>query len=206
LVRAKVLSVLLLTAICLPFVSVSNVTSQTSGTVTGTTMNTPPAGQCSVLALPFSAPLNTVLSGQFTADVPISFYILSQDDFNAFIQSGNCALPESANPLFIEPNVIGYNNPYSSSPIPAAGTYVFVFVYRNNGLSHLTSGYATVNLSYPSSVTFITTGVASSTIVMTFSPVTTSSTTPEFPDWPLWLVLILVTGVVIAVIRRHPAR
>ena len=202
LVQAKILSTLLLTALVIPFLCTSNVSSQMSGTVTGTTMNTPPAGQCSVLALPFSAPLNSVLSGQFTADVTISFYILSQSDFNAFIQSGNCALPESANPLFIEPNVIGYNNPYSSSPIPAAGTYVFVFVYRNNGLSHLTSGYATVNLSYPSSVTFLNTGIESSTIMMTFSAAT-SSTAPEFTDWSAWLVLVLLTGLVGAILRKR---
>jgi len=199
--HGKVFSVLLLAAICLPFVSIPRVTSQMSGTVTGTTIQTPPAGQCSVLALPFSAPVGTVLSGEFTADVPITFYIFSQNDFNAFTQAGNCALPESANPLFLEPNVIGYGNPYSSSPIPANGTYVFVFVYRNNGLTHLTSGYATVNLSYPSSVNFLT---GPSTMTMTFSAATlTSSTTPEFSDWSSWLILILLTGLVGTIVRSR---
>jgi len=199
LVRVRLFSFLLLTAICLPFLSVSKVSSQTSGTVTGTTIQTPPAGQCSVIALPFSAPVGTVLSGEFTADVPITFYIFSKTDFNAFTQAANCALPESANPLFLEPNVIGYGNPYSSSPIPTNGTYVYVFVYRNNGLTHLSSGYATVNLTYPSSVTFLT---GASTITMTFSEVT-SNTTPEFPDWSTWPVLILLTGLVGTIIRSR---
>jgi len=202
-IRPKVLSVLLLIAVCFPFLSVSNVSSQMGGTVTATTIKTPPAGQCSVLAIPFSAPVNSVLSGTFTADVTITFYILSQNDFSAFIQSGNCALPESANPLFIEPNVIGYGNPYSSSPIPANGTYLFVFVYRNNGLSQLTSGYAKVNLSFPSFVTFITNETVSSTIVMTFSQATSTSTsTPEFADWTRWLVLVVLTSLVLALLRR----
>ena len=173
--------------------------------MTATTIKTPPAGQCSVLALPFSAPVNSVLSGQFTADVTITFYILSQNDFNAFAQAGNCALPESANPLFIEPNVIGYGNPYSSSPIPANGTYFFVFVYRNNGLSQLTSGYAKVNLTFPSFVAFITGEAESSTIVMTFSPAASSTTTPEFYDWSGWLLLILLAGFAVALLRRKRA-
>jgi len=204
LIHAKLFSVLLLAAICLPFLSISNVSSQMSGTVTTTTIKTPPAGQCSVLALPFSSPVHSVVSGEFTADVTIDFYILSQSDFASFTQSGNCALPGSANPLFVEVNVMGAYNQYSSIPIPANGTYLFVFVYRNNGLTHITSGYATVNLSFPSFVSFITIGASSSTIVMTFfTSILTSSTTPEFTDWSGWLVLVLLTGLVGAVLRRR---
>ena len=172
-----------------------------NGTVTTTTIETPPAGQCSVLALPFSAPVNSVLSGEFTADVTIDFYILSQSDFTSFTHLGNCALPGNANPLFRETNVMGAYNQYSSIPIPVNGTYLYVFVYRNSGLAHITSGYATVNLSFPSSVSFVTIGASSGTIVMTFSPAT-SSPTPEFPELSGWLVLVLLTGLVWVVLRK----
>lgn len=196
--HARLFSFLLLVAICLAFLSVSNVNSQMNGTVTTTTIKTPPAGQCSVLALPFSAPVNAVLTGEFSADVTIDFYILSQSDFAAFTQAGNCQLTASANPLFSEVNMNGMYNQYSSIPVPTNGTYLFVFVYRNNGLAYISSGYATVNLSFPSFVTFITTGASSSAIIMTFS-----STTPEFPDSNVWLVLVLLTGLAGVMLRRR---
>jgi len=193
--HAKLFSFFLIAAIFLAFLSVSNVNSQTIQTATNTTINYPPAGQCSVLAMPFSAPVRTVLTGQFTADVPIDFYILSQGDLTAFTQAGNCELTASANPLYSAVYVISMYNQYSSAPIPANGTYFFVFVIRNNGITHPTSGYAKVYLTFPSSVSFLSTG-ASSTI-MTFS-----SSTPEFPESNFWLVLILSTALAAAVLRR----
>jgi len=195
--HAKAFSFLLLAAICLAFVSVSNVKSQTNATMTATTIKTPPAGQCAVLAMPFSAPVKAVIKGEFSTDVTIDFYILSQSDFAAFTQAGNCALTGSANPLSMEENINGAYNQYSSIPIPANGTYLFVFVYRNNGLAYISSGYATVSLSFPSFVTFVTTGASSSTIIMTFS-----SKTPEFPDSNVWLVLALLIALTGAVLRR----
>lgn len=176
--HAKLFSVFLLTAICLPFLSVSNASNQTNGTVTTTTIKTPPTGQCSLLGIPFSAPMRTVLQGEFTADVTIDFYILSQNDFSVFTQSGNCA-PVRANPLFRDVDVMGGHNKYNSIPIPANGTYLFVFVYRNNGLTYISSGFATVSLSFPSSITFITTGASSGTTAMTFPPATSTSTTAK---------------------------
>ena len=196
--HARLFSFLLLAAICTAFLSVSNVNSQSTEMVTNSTIKTPPAGQCSVLALPFSAPVRSVLTGQFTADVPIDFYILSQGDFVAFTQAGNCELTASANPLFNAVYVTSMYNHYSSSPIPANGTYLFVFVYRNNGLTQITSGYGTVYLTFPSFVTFVTTETSSSTIIMTFS-----STTPEFPDSNVSLVLVLSAVLAGVVLRRR---
>ena len=195
----KLFSLLLLAAICLPFFAVSSVSSQMNGAVTTTTIKTPPAGQCAVLALPFSAPVNSVVAGEFTGDVTLDFYILSQSDYSAFMQAGTCSLTGTANPLFRQTNVMGAYNPYSSIPIPTNGTYFFVFVYRNNGLAQPASGYATVNLSFPSVVTFASTSASSSIIIMTFSPVSSvsTSTTPEFHDWGGWLLLLVLTGLVV---------
>jgi hypothetical protein len=162
---AKLFSVLLLAAICLPFLSVSNVSSQMSRTVTTTTIKAPPAGQCSVLAIPFSAPARSVISGEFTADVTLDFYILSQNDFSVFSQSGSCA-PSRANPLFKLVDVVGARNQYNSMPTSASGIYIFVFVYRT-GLTSIASGYGTVRLSFPSFVTFVPIQNSSSTIIMT---------------------------------------
>ena len=196
----KLFSFLLLAAICLPFLSVPNVSSQSGTVTTATTIQTPPAGQCSLLSLPFTAPVRSVLSGEFSTDAPVDFYILSQTDFTAFTQAGTCQLPATVNPLFSSFDTTGAYNQYTSMPISTNGTYLYVFVYRNAGLSHLTSGYATISLSYPSSVTFQT-ATSHNTVVMTFSTVT-SSTTPEFPIWTILLDFIILIGLVGLLLRR----
>jgi len=195
--HARFFSMLVVAGICLAFLTVSNVSSQMSEATTTATINTPPTGQCAVLALPFSAPARTVLEGEISTDVPIDFYILSQTDFNAFNNAGNCQPTASANPLYEVNYLYGTYNRYNSIPTSANETYLFVVIYRNNGLAQPASGYATVSLSFPSLVTMVTTGSASDTVTMTFS-----ATTPEFPDPNTWLVLALVTGLAAAVLRK----
>ena len=109
-----------------------------------------------MLGLAFSAKTNQVIGGTFGSDTVIDFYILSQNDFNALSQENTCSLPYAANPLFDLTGVWAYNNGYSSSPIPTNGIYYFVFVYHNNGIAELSSGFATVMLTYPPFVTIIT--------------------------------------------------
>ena len=195
--HARFFSMLVVAGICLAFLTVSNVSSQMSEATTTATINTPPTGQCAVLALSFSAPARTVLEGEISTDVPIDFYILSQTDFNAFNNAGNCQPTASANPLYEVNYLYGTYNRYNSIPTSANETYLFVVIYRNNGLAQPASGYATVSLSFPSLVTMVTTGSASDTVTMTFS-----ATTPEFPDPNTWLVLALVTGFAAAVLRK----
>jgi len=131
-----------------------------------TTIKTPPTGQCSVLGLAFSAKANLVIGGTFGSDTVIDFYILSQSDFNALSQENTCGLPYAANPLFDLTGVWAYDNAFEGTPIPTNGIYYFVFVYHNNGIAELTSGYATVELSYPSFVTIITQTTPTNTITM----------------------------------------
>jgi len=184
--------------ICLALLTVSNVNSQIVTVTTTATIETPPPGQCAVLALPFSAPARTVLQGEVSTDVPLDFYILSQSDFAAFAQAGNCEPTANANPLFEVSYMTGLYNPYNSIPTSANGTYLFVFVYQNNGLAQPTSGYAMVTVTFPSSVTLVTAGLASDTVTMTFS-----ATTSEFPDPNVWLVLALLTSLSAVILRKR---
>jgi hypothetical protein len=134
-----------------------NANSQSNVASTTLTIKSPPAGECSLLPLAFSAQAGARISGEFTTDVRINFYIVSQNDFNAFVQSKTCTLTAVlAHPLFSLENVAGSHNQYRSTPIPTNGIYYFVFVYRNNGFWQISSGYATISLSFPSSVTFTT--------------------------------------------------
>jgi len=197
-VHVRFFSILLVAGICLALLTVSNVSSQTSAVTTTTTIKTPPPGQCSVLALPFSAPTRAEVQGEISTDVPLDFYILSQSDFAAFTQAGNCEPTANANPLYEVTYLMGTYNRYSSIPTPTNGTYLFVFVYKNNGLAQPASGYATVTLTYPSAVTLATTGLASDTVTMTFS-----ATTSEFPDGNIWLLLALLTGLTAAILRKR---
>src|SRR5208282_3856386 len=141
-----IISILLLVAIFIPFLTAPNANSQTGGafSVTVVTVGTPPPYQCSLLPLSFSAQRNQLISGYFTADVTVDIYVLSQNDFNAFVQGNNCSLPQSAYPLFMQTQVVGSNNAYSAT-VPTNGTYYILFVYRNNGISQITSGYATID-------------------------------------------------------------
>ena len=190
--HAKFLSVLLLAAICLPFLSMPRVSSQNGTATTTATIETPPAGQCAVLALPFSAPTNAAITGRISTDVPLDFYVMSQNDFSAFTSAGNCQLPPNSYPLF---KLIYITRNEYNVRIPANGSYLFVFVYRNNGVTHITGGYVTVNLIFPSSLTF--TSEVTSAIIMTYSTVT-----PELPVWSSWLALVILTGLVGSVMRR----
>lgn len=149
-------SFLLLAAICLSFVSIPNANSQSNVTSNTMTIKTPPAGQCSLLPLTFSAQAGARLSGEFTTDVIVNFYILSQDDFNVFVQSKACTLTAVlTHPLFSLEDVAGSHNQYSTTPT-TNGIYYFVFVYRYNGSWQIASGYGTIRLSFPSFVTFTT--------------------------------------------------
>src|SRR5208337_795129 len=109
------ISVLLLVGICSPFLSMPNAHSQSYATST-MTIKQPLLGGCAMLPLAFSAHANDIITGTFWSDVSISFYILSQDDFNAL---WNCSFlhPASVRPLFIQENVAG-SNPYRTRLIP----------------------------------------------------------------------------------------
>jgi len=160
----SLMSMLLLAAICFTFFGLPTAHSQMNTPSMTTTIQTPPTGQCSVLGLAFSAKANQVIGGTFGSDTVIDFYILSQSDFNALSQENTCGLPYAANPLFDLTGVWAYGNAYGSTPIPTSGIYYFVFVYHNNGIAELTSGYATVELTYPTFVTILTQAPPTSTI------------------------------------------
>jgi hypothetical protein len=151
---------LLVAAVCFPFFSLPNVNSQASTSTTTTmTMKEPPStGQCAMLSVGFSARSGEEIRGTFGSTATISFYILSEGDLNG-IQ--NCRLPASARPLFTSEQSVGHDNPYRSLAFPANGTYYFVFTYVR-GTTQLTTGYLTVELSVPPSVTLIGTSGSSS--------------------------------------------
>ncbi|MGO9645106.1 MAG: hypothetical protein ACLPY5_10195 [Candidatus Bathyarchaeia archaeon] len=200
-----IISILLLVAIFIPFLSAPNANSQTgAASFTVVTVSTPPSYQCSLLPLAFSAQRSQLIQGYFTADVTIDIYVLSQNDFNAFVQGNTCTLPQSAYPLFMQTQVVGSNNAYSAT-IPTNGTYYILFVYRNNGISQITSGYATIDLSYPPFITL--TQVSTSATATTFtssnsSMLSVSTPVPEFPVWGTAIPLILSITLAAAIIRR----
>ena len=139
-----------------------------------------------MLPLAFSAHANDIIIGTFWSDVSISFYILSQNDFND-LWNCNFIHPARARPIFIQENVAGFN-PYRTRLIPVDGTYYFVFTFTNNGPSQLTNGYATVSLSFPASINPTVPG-ASSTMVSS----TTSSTSTSISSSALATVRITET-------------
>jgi len=201
-----IISILLLVAIFIPFLTAPYANSQTGGafSVTAVTVGTPPPYQCSLLPLAFSAQRSQLISGYFTADVTVDIYVLSQNDFNAFVQGNTCSLPQSAYPLFMQTQVVGSNNAYSAT-IPTNGTYYILFVYRNNGISQITSGYATIDLSYPPFITL--TQVSASATATTFtssnsSMLSVNTPVPEFPVWGTAIPLILSITLAAAIIRR----
>jgi hypothetical protein len=189
-----IISILLLVAIFIPFLTVPNASSQSGAAYTVVTVNTPPPHQCALLPLAFSAQKGQLIQGYFTSDVTLDFYILSQNDYNAFVQGNNCSLPQTAYPLFILPQVGGSNNIYSVA-IPSNGTYYLLFVYRNNGLSQIASGFATINLSYPPFITLTTSANSSMS--------SANTATPEFPVWSTAIPLILCISLVAVLMRRE---
>ena len=170
------ISFLLIAALWIPFLSIPNGSSQSAAVTTTMTISQPPSGQCSEISLAFSGQAGKEIAGTFGSGVSISFYILSQKDFDA-IQNPNCRLPTSSRPLYIVVNQVGHGNPYRSLPFPANGTYYFVFVYLNNGII-IANGSATIELSFPPSTTLVPT-VASAT-TSSSSPIVTAtqSTSP----------------------------
>jgi KaiC/GvpD/RAD55 family RecA-like ATPase len=200
------ISFLLLAALYIPFLFVPNASSQSTAITTTTTIRQLPLGQCSQTSLAFSVQAGMEITGTFGSDVSINFYILSQKDFDG-IQNVNCHLSTSAKPLYIQEHSVGHDNPYRSLPFPTNGTYYFVFVYPNSGTSQLASGHVTVELSFPPSITLITTGASStksssSIIVRTTQNATESataaSTGPSFGTFGL-IGLIVALGLVASV-------
>lgn len=170
-----VIATLLLLAIFAPFVSLPITISQSTST-TMTITQPPSQGQCTTLTVAFSAHAGQMITGTYGSDISLNFYILAPSDLNSFT---NCRLDPSVRPLFIEEYSVGHENPYRSL-FPKNGTYYFVFVFVR-GQTQLTKGYATVELTYPSSIMIVgTTGSVSMTSTVhsltSTSPVTSLST------------------------------
>ena len=164
-------SFLFVAAICISFLSMQDVNSQSSVVTTTTTMNRPPMGSCSEISIAFSGRGGNEIYGMFGSNARISFYVLTAADF-VTIQNPTCSLPPTSRPLCSELYVVGYDNDYRSVPLPADGTYYFVFVLLNSGVGQFTSGYVTVQLTFPASTVLIVSTTISSTI-----PSATQSTT-----------------------------
>jgi KaiC/GvpD/RAD55 family RecA-like ATPase len=208
--RASV-SFLLLAAI-ISFFYVPHSNGQPLATTTTMTVPQPPLGQCSSISIPFTARKGEEITGIFGSDAIISFYILSQGDFIA-IQNPDCRLPSSARPIFSYVNSLGSGNSYRTLPFPANGTYYFVFVYSTNGPYQLASGYATVRLTYPSSLTIIesvtsSTATSSNALQNTTTPLYTTTTlsttsagsqeTTSLPPSPSF-GLVEIVGIIVAI-------
>jgi len=191
--RKVVISILLLVAIFTPLLATPKANGQ-GVSFTVVTANTPPPHQCTLLPLEFTAQSGQLMWGYFTADVTMDLYILSQNDFNTFVQTNTCTLPGSAYPLFMLTQAVGMNNAYSAT-IPAEGTYYLLFVYRNNGISQITSGFGTIDISYP---LYITLTQVSPTAITTFN----NTAVPEFPVWGTSIPLIMALALAAAMIRR----
>jgi hypothetical protein len=160
-------SFLLFAAICISFLSMPKVDSQSTAVTTTTTIRQPPAGQCSEISIAFSGQAGKEVYGIFGSGASVNFYVLTAADFIS-IKNPTCSLPASSKPLYRELNVTGYDNYYRSIPFPTNGTYYFVFVLLK---AHLPNGYTTVQLTFPASVLLS----ASTTLSSTTSPPTTPS-------------------------------
>ena len=170
---------------------------------TTTTINQPPKGQCTEISFAFLGQAGKEIAGLFGSDASISFYVLSPADLTA-IKNPTCTLPASSRPLYSEVNVVGFDNSYRSLPFSTNGTYYFVFVLANAGITQLVSGYAHIQLTYPDSTILVTsetssTSTGSSSIIMATTQSTSQSlmTTPTSTGLPLGT--FGVVGVIVAV-------
>lgn len=157
--RILVVSILA-AALFLSVLSVPYANSQSSATTTTMTLIQPAgSGQCTVRSLAFLAVKGDIISGTYGSNALINFYILTQAELNS---TQNCHPPSTTRPLFLEENAAGYDNYYSSIPIPANGTYYFVLIA--SGPRSVSSGYETVELSFPASIILINSTVSPSSI------------------------------------------
>ena len=175
-------AILLLASFLIPLFSLPVASSQSTGTTTTMTISQPASqGQCAIVTLGFTARTGEQIMGTFGSDVSVNFYILPPNDLNA-IQ--DCQLNPSVTPIFREENSVGHDNPYRTLSFPTNGTYYFVFTYKR-GLSSLAAGYASVELSFPSSIAILsaTGSVSISTTSAVIPPTSTvvslTSTVPQ---------------------------
>ena len=163
---------LLLMALFSPLLSLPIAGGQSTGTTTTMTISEPASqGQCNIISLAFLGHAGTQITGTYGSDVSINFYILSQNDLNSI---HNCRLDPSVRPIFLEEKSVGSGNPYRSLTFPMNGTYYFVFMFVK-GPTQLTKGYATVVLSFPSSLTIVgASGNVSNSMTSTVVSLTTS--------------------------------
>jgi hypothetical protein len=161
---------LLVTALCFALPSIQNANSQSSFATTTVTIKQSTSGQCTVRSLAFSGVKDDEIMGTYGSDTQIGLYILTQDDLNS-IQ--NCRVPTTAKPLFAMENAIGHGIGYRSLPFPANATYYLVLIYANDQ----TSGDATVEFSFQTSIIFNDTIGSSNTTATTISSSNTTATT-----------------------------
>jgi hypothetical protein len=157
---------------------------------------------CEFWTFNFAAATGQYLSGNFTSDSPVSFFIVPQANYQDWVKSGTCG--NSGEALASQLIVTSYS--FNGIAIPSTGTWTIVVVNSSNEKN--ADGYISAYLStggYTATQPFNQplTGTITSTITST-TLLGQPTTIPGFP--PASIILGIFGGLVAVVILKRRTR
>jgi hypothetical protein len=153
---------------------------------------------CEFWTFNFTATTGQYVSGSFSSDNPVSFFIVPQASYQSWVKAGTCGNAGDA----IASQLISTSYNFTRIAIPSSGTWTIVIVNASNAKN--ADGYVT---AYLSTAGYTATQTLIGTVTTTIStPVTSQPTSATgVPGFPIASIILgLMAGfVAIIVLRRR---
>ena len=144
---------------------------------------------CEFWASNFTAALGDYVSGNFTSDNPVNFFVVQQTKYEDWLKAGTCGTPEDA----ITSQLITTSYSFDAA-LPNPGSWLIVLVNTSNAKN--ADGYL---VAYLSTLGYTVTELMTSTIIPTIMRSTTTTTAQptsivSFQFAPVIAILGIVVG------------
>lgn len=148
---------------------------------------------CEFWTFNFTGNTGQYVSGNFTSDSPVDFYLVQSATYQGWVQQGTCGSTTAA----VASQLLTKSYAFSATALPSSGTWVIVLVNSSNArnaegtiVAYLSSGGYTITQPLLATITTVASG----------NTIPSSTNIPGFP--PEALVIGLVAGLFALLILR----
>jgi len=153
--------------------------------------------QCEFWTFNFTGGTGQYISGNFTSDSPVDFYLVQSSTYQGWVQQGTCGSTSAA----LASQLLTTSYAFSATALPSSGTWVLVLVNSSNArnaegtiVAYLSSGGYTITQPVLATITTVASG----------NTIPSSTNIPGFP--PEALLLGIVAGLFALLILRRRKR
>jgi hypothetical protein len=151
--------------------------------------------QCEFWTFNFTANVGQFLSGGFSSDNPVSFFVVTQSTYQSWVAAGMCGNAGAA----IASQLISTGYSFTGIAIPSSGTWTVVIVNASNAKN--AEGSLTLSLSagvYPVTQPLL------SSLTTTITSSSVSGQSPGIDGFPFASIIIgLAVGLIAAMILKQ---